>query len=71
MRAHSQGAHRVAECRAQPELTETQLQLASLDLGEIEQVVDDGQQGLGGGFDDGEVFALFFGADFTVASDCR
>ena len=41
------------------EETTLQLQLAGLDLAEVENVVDDGQQGLGRDLDHVEIVALF------------
>ena len=43
---------------AQVELDRVELELAGLHLGEVEQVVDDGQQGVGRGPDDLEILAL-------------
>ena len=43
--AHGQGAQGVADRRPQREVGRVQLQLAGLDLGEVEQVVDDARAG--------------------------
>ena len=44
---HGQGAQGVPDRRPQGEVGGDQLQLAGLDLGEVEQVVDDAQQAIG------------------------
>ena len=43
-----QRVHRVADGIAQVEVDRVELELARLDLGEVEDVVDDGQQRIGG-----------------------
>ena len=57
-------------CVAQAELDRVELELAGLDLGEVEQVVDDGQQGVGRGLDNLEVLPLL-GVEVRVQGQLR
>ena len=58
VRAHGQRLHRVAQAFAQVEVDAVQLELARLDLGEVEDVVDQPQQGVARFGDDLEEVAL-------------
>ena len=58
---HGQGPQGVADRRPQREVGRVQLQLAGLDLGEVEQVVDDAEQVVGRGLDRLEALPLVLG----------
>ena len=58
---HGQGPQGVADRRSQREIGQVQLELAGLDLGEVEQVVDDAQQVVGGGLDRFQALPLVLG----------
>ena len=59
--AHGKGAQGVPDRRPQPEIGGGQLQLAGLDLGEVEQIIDDAQQVVGGGFHSLQALPLVIG----------
>ena len=58
---HGQGPQGVAQSRPQGEVGRVQLQLAGLDLGEVEQVVDDAQQVVGRRLDRLQALPLVLG----------
>ena len=58
---HGQGPQGVADRRPQGEVGHVQLELAGLDLGEVEQVVDHAEQVVGGRLDRLEVLPLVLG----------
>jgi hypothetical protein len=53
-----QGAHGQGDAVAQAEVDLLEVELAGLDLREVEDVVDDAEQAVGRALDEGEVFAL-------------
>ena len=59
--ARGQGAQGVADRRPQGEVSRLQLQLARLDLGEVEQVVDQAQQAVGRRLDRPQALPLVVG----------
>ena len=61
MGPHGQGPQGVADRRPQGEVGHVQLELAGLDLGEVEQVVDHAEQVVGGRLDRLEVLPLVLG----------
>ena len=60
--AEGQGAQRLPQDAPQREPGVVELELAGLDLGEVEQVVDHVEQGIGRGLDDRQVLPLLVGA---------
>ena len=58
---HGQGPQGVTQGRPQGEVGRVQLELAGLDLGEVEQVVDDAQQVVGGRLDRPQALPLVLG----------